>query len=120
MEVFIGILLALFGLIVFISIGYEISLLIRFVRNYTRYPEPGDVIIQNFKRDNPFFEAEDKYETITEVKKNHKGELYFKSYTSDKNGVKSRKQSSYVLEHTDGKWFDRSDWKIVNHVELNK
>ena len=58
------------------------------------------------------------YETVEEVLKNEKGIIYFKSYTSDKNGVKVCSQNKFSEEHTTGREYVSQYWTKVNHINL--
>lgn len=80
--------------------------------------EPGDVILKKEYFENPFNDYEWMYETVTEVRTNSSGRLYFKSYTSDRNGVKSPEQNMFKQEHSDGKRYRSDDWEKVNHIKL--
>lgn len=70
--------------------------------------EPGDIIIENFYRENPF-EENCHYKCVTEVRMDKDGK-YIKYYDSDKNGNSRYKDPNYNSEK-----YDPSDYKIVNH-----
>lgn len=78
----------------------------------------GDVLLSNFISKNPFDDPENKYETVTEVRRNDDGDIYFLSYTSDENGAKSLEQNHFCAEHSYGKRYWPEDWKAVNHIEI--
>lgn len=78
----------------------------------------GDVLLSNYISKNPFDDPENKYETVTEVRRNDDGDIYFLSYTSDKNGVESLEQNHFCDEHSYGKQYWPKDWKVVNHIEI--
>lgn len=77
----------------------------------------GDVLLSNFSK-NPFKDAENKYETVTEVRRNDDGNIYFLSYTSDKTGKKSLEQDQFCAEHSYGRRYWPEDWEVVNHIEI--
>lgn len=78
----------------------------------------GDVLLSNFISKNPFDDPENKHETVTEVRRNDAGDIYFLSYTSDENGVKSLEQNRFCAEHSYGTHYWPEDWKVVNHIEI--
>lgn len=78
----------------------------------------GDVLLSNFISKNPFKDAENKYETVTEVRRNDNGDIYFLSYTSDKTGKKSLEQDQFCAEHSYGRRYWPEDWEVVNHIEI--
>ena len=80
--------------------------------------KPGDVIVKVFEFDNPFVDWEWMCETVTEVKRNDKGKTYFKSYTSNINGERHPRQSTYKSSHCEGEKYFKEDWKKVNHINL--
>ena len=80
--------------------------------------EVGDIILNRYYQDNPFIDTEWLYETVEEVLKNEKGIIYFKSYTSDKNGVKVCSQNKFSEEHTTGREYVSQYWTKVNHINL--
>ena len=78
----------------------------------------GDVLLSTYISKNPFDDPENKHETVTEVRRNDDGDIYFLSYTSDENGVKSLEQNKFSAEHSYGKHYWLEDWKVVNHIEI--
>ena len=80
--------------------------------------EPGDVILKRMYSENPFNDCEWMCETVTEVKANGFGKLYFKSYTSDRNGVRSSEQNMHKSEHCEGMEYRPDEWEKINHIEL--
>ena len=78
----------------------------------------GDVLLSNFISKNPFVDIENKYETVTEVRRNDDGDIYFLSYTSDETGARSLEQNRFCAEHSYGKYYWPADWKVVNHIEI--
>lgn len=78
----------------------------------------GDVLLSSHISKNPFADPENKHETVTEVRRNDDGDIYFLSYTSDENGAKSLEQNRFCAEHSYGKHYWPEDWKVVNHIEI--
>ena len=70
---------------------------------------PGDVILKRMYSENPFNDCEWMCETVTEVMANSSGRLYFKSYTSDRNGVRSSDQNTHKSEHCEGMKYRPND-----------
>lgn len=80
--------------------------------------KPGDVIIRKIDEKNKTKDITWCYQTVCSVNKTSDGRVWFKSYTSDKNGNKAS-YSNWNLLHL-GSEFTRSVWKIKNHVNLNE
>lgn len=78
----------------------------------------GDVLLSKYISKNPFDDPENKHETVTEVRHNDDGDIYFLSYTSDENGLRTLEQNQLCAEHSYGKHYLPEDWKVVNHIEI--
>ncbi len=78
----------------------------------------GDVIIKKMYSENPFNDCEWMYETVTDVRTNDIGDFYFKSYTSNKDGVRCPEQNGFASEHREGRKYWKKEWELVNHIEL--
>lgn len=77
----------------------------------------GDVLLSKYISKNPFDDPENKHETVTEVRQNDDGDIYFLSYTSDENGARALEQNQLCAKAY-GRRYWPEDWKVVNHIEI--
>lgn len=85
-------------------------------------PKPGDIIVSEHEWKNPFLYDSLNYETVKSVMKNDRGEIYFKTYSSDFEGNEVEVKYNYgrYSLHEIGQRYYREDWVLVNHVELKR
>lgn len=83
-------------------------------------PKPGDIIVSEHEWKNPFLYDNLNYETVKSVMKNDRGEIYFKTYSSDFEGNKVEVKYNYgrYSLHEIGQKYYSEDWVLVNHIEI--
>lgn len=114
------VVLAVGAMFVVYSVVYTVRELKRKYGGDTCRLSPGDVLICPLQEDNPYVDVEWMYETVTDVKTNGKGETYFKSYTSNINGVRNPVQGAFPSHSKHGSLFLNKDWRVANHIDTNK
>ena len=109
-------LIVILSCIVLFSIGAFV--LFKFFGDKRPPLKVGDIVILSYKQENPYLDTEFHYETVTDIKTNDMGKIYFKSYTSDINGERAIEQHDWLDSHKTGECYtDNVCWIIVNHIK---